>query len=222
MEQIELQASPRAVTGKQVKQLRAEGIVPGILYGHGIDPIALKFNERDIEQLVTTASSSSLVSVNVEGHNDPYTAIIRDLQRDVIKRNVTHIDLQALSMKEKVRLPISINLVGTAPAVEELGGILLQQLTEVEVECLPTALVSSIDVDITGMTEIGTSLTVEDLVIPEGIEILTDTKEMVVQITAMAEEIEEEEELEAAPELEVTEVEVITKGKEEEEEGEEA
>jgi len=222
MEQLELQAAPRAVTGKKVKQLRNEGLIPGVLYGHGVDSISLKFDAREIEQLAAQAGSSSLIKVNVEGSKQPYTTIIRDVQRDSIKRNVTHIDLQALSMKEKVRLNISLTLIGASPAVESLGGVLIQQMTEVEAECLPTDLVPTIEVDINGLTEIGSSLFVEDLNVPQGLEILTDPKEMIVQVTEIAEEaaVEAVEEALLEAPAEAGEVEVITKSKSEEEEAE--
>lgn len=215
MEQLELRAIPRSITGKKVKRLRKIGMTPGILYGSDITSAALKFNTREIEKVIAKAGSSSLIQVQVEGSEQTYMTIVRDVQRDVIKRFVTHVDLQALNMQETVTLPISILLVGEAPGVEELGGVLLQQIYEVEVECLPANLIPAIKVDISNLVEVGDSITLSDLAIPETIHILADLDETVVQITFVAEEELEEETVEETLLGEAAEVAIV--GEEEEE-----
>jgi len=212
MKQLELNATPRTVIGKQVNALKREGLVPGILYGYGIEPIPLQFEAREAERVVRQAGSSTLVQVHVEGTPTSYTTIIRDLQRDPIKRNLRHLDLQVLNLAEKIRLPIQIILNGESPAVKNFGGLLLHLLDEVEVECLPTALVPAIEVNISGLKELGQAIFVRDLVLPPGLTVLTDADEMVAQVTAAeAEEVLAEATTEAA-----AEVEVIRKKKEEE------
>ena len=218
MEQLELQAQPRTLTGKKVKRLRQAGMVPGVLYGSGVQSEALKFERREIETVVARAGSSRLIKVNIDGSDEGHMAIVRDVQRDIFKQTLTHIDLQALNMQELVRLPISINLLGEAPGVEEMGGVLLQQIYEVEVECLPSDLIPSINVDITGLTEIGDAITVGDLDIPENIEVFAEPDEVVVQITFVEEEEIEEEAPAGILIGEAAEVAVV--GEEEEEEGE--
>ncbi len=212
MEQVVINAAPRTVIGKQVKQLRRQGLVPGILYGYGIEPMPLQFEAKELERVVRQAGSSTLVQVIVEGK--PYTAVVRDVQRDAIKRYIKHVDFQALSMTEKVRLPISLTLVGEAPA-ESQGATILQQLNEIEVECLPSALVHTIEVDISRLTEPGQVIAAKDLEVPEGIELLADPDEVIV--IAAAEEEEEEVAGEEAV-VESAEPEVITEKKAEEEE----
>lgn len=207
MDTLELHATPRTVTGKQVSALRREGITPGVIYGHGIDPISVQFNAHDLERSISKGGTSSTVQVHVEGVAEPYLAIFRDVQYHPIQHSVMHIDLQALNIKEKVRMPIPVTLVGTAPVVEE-GGVLLQLLNEVEIEALPMDLVSSIEVDVSVLTEIGTSILVSDIVPPKGIAILTSQDDLIAQTVRMEEEEEEEEEVEE--ELEADEVEVIT------------
>ena len=194
MKQLELQASLRELTGKKVKRLRKAGMTPGILYGSDIDPKTLKFDTREVEDIVLRAGSSSLIQVQIEGSEQPHVAIVRDVQRDIIKRSVNHVDLQALNMQEPVTLPISILLVGNAPGVETMGGVLLQQIYEVEVECLPADLIPAIEVDITGLVEIGDAIAIGDLDIPESIHVFAEPDDIVVQITFVAEEKLEEEE----------------------------
>ncbi len=211
-EAIALQATPRTVIGKQVNALRRQGFVPGIIYGHNMDPIPVQFNAHDLARYVSKFGVSGTVQVAVEGTADPYLAIFRDVQYHRTRRAIRHLDLQALSLTELVRMPLPITLVGASPAVA-LGALLLQQLTELEVEALPGALVPSIEVDLSVLVEVGQSVQVKDLVPPEGIRFLTPPNDIIVQTARIA---EEEEAVTAAPET--TEVEVIRKRPEKEEE----
>lgn len=194
MEALELRAMPREVIGgKQIKALRRKDVVPGIIYGHGIEPIAVQFNSREIEKAVSQTGTSSTVQVYVEGINDPYLAIFRDVQYHTTKRNVIHLDLQALNLKELVRVPVSVILTGKSPAVEDFGGVLLQVMTELEIEALPTALVHAIHIDISVLETIGQAITVGDIVPPEGVTIRNLASDVVVQVSYA-----EEEEVEVA------------------------
>lgn len=216
MERIQLSAMPRTVVGKQVKRLRSENLTPGVIYGHGFESLAVQFATRELETALTRAGSSTLLDVDVAGVPQPYTVIVRDMQRHVLKRFVTHVDMQALNMTETVRVQVALVLVGESPAVRDLFGMLLQVLTEVEIECLPAALIPAIEIDVSGMTELGDALTVGDLVVPEGIEILTSADEVVVQVSMPEEEEEEEEAAPVVTLLPTAEVEVVRKRKAEE------
>jgi len=208
MEALKLHADPRTIVGKQVKGLRRQNIVPGVIYGYSGKPVNVQFNNRDLEKSISKAGTSTTLQIFVEGIEEPYFAIFRDVQYDVIKRNVIHVDLQSLNVKETVRLPIALTFIGIAPAIE-LGGVLLPLLNEVDVEALPLALVPTIPVDVSVITEIGQSISVKDLIVPEGITILNDSTDVVVQVSWIVEEEEEAEEL--VDELaEMGEVEVIT------------
>jgi len=202
MEAIQLNAEPRTLIGKQVKLLRHQDIIPGVIYGRHMDkPIAVQFDYRELLAVLRQAGSSAAVMVQVKGESEPYLVIFRDVQHHPIRRDVRHVDLQALSLEETVRVPVSITLVGDAPAVEEGDGVLMQLMTELEIEALPTALIGTIEIDLSGLTEIGNSITVGDITPPEGVTILSPHDETIVQITHMAEEeVEEEEVLELAME----------------------
>ncbi|MBN1248762.1 MAG: 50S ribosomal protein L25 [Anaerolineae bacterium] len=199
MEAIELHAEPRTLTGKKAKLLRRESIVPGVIYGRHIEPIAVQFEYRELLKALHRAGTSAAVQVALKGAEEPYLAIFRDVQHNPIRRDVTHVDLQALSLTETVRVSVNVVLVGTAPATEEAGGVVMQLLTELEIEALPTALIPVIEVDISGLAEVGDSIAVGDIPVPEGVEILNQNTETIVQITFMAEEELEAEVLE--PEL---------------------
>lgn len=214
MQAMELRANVRTITGKKVKTLRQEGFVPGVVYGHGIGSVPVQFDRHEIEAALGQAGTSTTVQVVIKDHDKPYTAIFRDVQIDPIRRNMVHVDLQALNLEETVRVPVSVILKGESPVIE-LGGMILQLLNEVEIEALPMALIPAIEVDITSLKEIGDAIAVNELDVPEGVTIISAPDEIVVQASYIEEEAEED--LEGAPEL--GEVEVIGEEPEEDMEG---
>jgi large subunit ribosomal protein L25 len=215
--QVELTAEKRMVTGKQVRQLRREGWVPGVMYGHGFEPVPLQFEERSLAHILSKVGGSQLVGINVKGDKQPEMALVRDVQRDPIRGNFLHVDFYRVRMTERLTAEVPLVIVGESPVIEAREGILLQGISAIEVECLPGDLVDSIEVDLSDLVEIDQGIYVRDLAVPAGIEILTDVDEMIVRVVPLeAEEIEVEEEL--APVAE--EVEVITEAREEEAGGE--
>lgn len=219
-EKVELKAQRRTVLGRQVKQLRREGWVPGVMYGHDFDSVSLQFEEHSLGRLLSHVSGSQLVSIKVAGQKDPEMALVRDIQRDVIKGTILHVDLYRVQMTERLTAEIPLMIVGESPVIRQHEGILLQGISAIEVECLPGDLVDEIAVDLSDLEEIGEGVYVRDLAIPSGIEVLTDTDEMIVRIVPLEEEevIEEMLEEELVPGVE--EIEVITEAGEEEEEEE--
>lgn len=210
-EQVELAAEKRAVLGKRVKQLRRQGWVPGVMYGHGFSPLALQFEERILRQLLSKVGGSRLVSVKIKGMKQPEIALVRDVQRDPIRDTLLHVDFYRVQMTERLTAEIPLVIVGESPVVEARTGILLQGISAIEVECLPGDLVDAIEVDLSDLVEIDQGVYVRDLAVPAGIEILADPDEMIVRVAPLeAEELPEEEE-EVVPEAE--EVEVITEAR---------
>jgi len=216
--QLELAAQPRTVQGKQVRQLRQEGWVPGVMYGHGFEPLSLQFEERKLGRLLSHVSGSQLIGIKVADQKEPEMALVRDVQRDVIKGTILHVDFYRVQMTERLTAEIPLAIVGESPVIHQHEGILLQGISAIEVECLPGDLVDEIAVDLSDLEEIGQGVYVRDLAIPSGIDVLTDPDEMIVRVVAMAEEEVIEEMLEEEVELGVEEVEVITEAEEEEEE----
>jgi large subunit ribosomal protein L25 len=220
-ERLELAAEKRTVLGKQVKQLRRDGLVPGVMYGRDTKPVPLQFEARSLRQLLSHVGGSQLIGVKV-GRKKPETALVRDVQRDPIKGTLLHVDLYHVTMTERLRAEIPLVLEGASPVVERGEGILLQGLSALEVECLPGNLVDAIAVDLTDLAEINQAVHVSDLAIPAGIDVLNDPEEMVARVTPLAEEevIEEVVEELLVPEAEVGEV-ITEEESEQEEEGEE-
>jgi large subunit ribosomal protein L25 len=216
MEEIIFEANRREVVGKGVKKLRRDGMLPAVVYGHNIDPISISLDYREASKTLDAISPSALVVVDIEG--EKHYTLVRDKQRNPVMRTIIHVDFQAVSLTETVRADVTVNLVGEAPAVETYMGVLVPSLEQLSIECLPTNLPESIEVDISGLAEIGDNLLVGDISAPEGVEILNDPEDVVVVVIAQAvEEVEEEEELELEEDMEP---EMVERGKREEEEEE--
>jgi large subunit ribosomal protein L25 len=213
MEEVIVKADRRNVVGKQVNALRRAGMLPAVLYGRHIDPLPISLDLREASRILDRLSPSALITIRMDG--EQHYALVRDKQRNPILGTLRHVDFLAVSLTETVRSSVTIQMTGVSPAVEELSGILVQNIEELEVEALPRDLPERIIVDISGLNEIGDTIYVRDLVLPSGVEVLSDPDEAVVLVTQpTAEEVVEEEEVEEAE----TEPEVIERGKREEEE----
>jgi large subunit ribosomal protein L25 len=212
-EDILLTAEPRQVIGKQVKAMRRAGAIPAILYGSRVDkPLALKIEEKVLKQVVAQAGRNRLIKLTV-GSSAPRLVLAREIQREPISGKIVHVDLLEVSMTEKITTDVPLVMAGTSPAVTRGEGLLIHGINTVQVRVLPTNLISSIEVDVTGLENLNQSLFFKDLKVGDKVEILTPGDEMVAKIVPAKEEVIVEE----AP-VAAAEVEVIKKGKAEEEE----
>jgi large subunit ribosomal protein L25 len=214
MERHSIEVETRTETGKGVaRKIRRNGQIPGVVYGRGNEPKSIKVNPQDIEKILFSNAIIDLSFAEEDG--EEATVIIKDFQRDVIKKNLLHVDFQFISMDEKITVSVPISLEGTAAGVHE-GGVLQQLIRNIEIDALPAEIPSEITLDISEL-EMGDSLAVSDLELPEGIDLVTDIDEVIVTVVTPTELIEEEEEEE---EEEFLEPEVIGEEEEEAEEGE--
>jgi large subunit ribosomal protein L25 len=211
MEKLEITAQKRTTIGKKVSVLRREGKLPGVIYGHKVEPTTIVMDLKEATRVLSMATSSSLVTIDLEGK--PLAVLVRERQRDYLKNRLTHVDFQAISLTEKIRTNVNIELEGVSPAVKDYNGVVVEGLNAIHVEALPTDLPERFIIDISVLKEIGDSILVKDVAVPANIEVLTPEDEMIVLITSPAAEEEEVEEVE-----EGLEIEVIEKGKMEEEE----
>lgn len=218
MEKVVLKASRRDVIGKQVRAIRRAGQLPAIMYGRHIEkPISIVLDTRDTTRALAKVSSSSLVMIDLDGKEIP--ALIREKQRDFIKNRLLHIDFLVVSLTEKLTAYVGIELSGLSLAVKDFNAILVTGLSEIEVECLPADLPEKIVVDISALAKVGDAIHVSDLVLSEKVKVLSSPEEMLVIATAA--KVEEVAEAVVAPVAGTEEVEVIEKGKKEEEGAEE-
>ncbi|GAB4494159.1 MAG: 50S ribosomal protein L25 [Anaerolineales bacterium] len=210
MEKVVLKATKRTVTGKQVRQLRRQGLLPGVVYGHAMQPTPISLNAHEAGLVLPKLTSSSIVTIEMEGQQ--IVALVREKQKNFIKNFFTHVDFQAVSLNETIRTYVSLHFFGTAPAIKEFQAAIVTSMDEIEVEALPNDLPERIEVDLSKLAALGDAIYVKDLPIPAGVQVLTDGDEAVVVATATREEVEATEVVEGIePELSVE------RGKKEEE-----
>lgn len=221
MATVSFSATARDATGKgAARTLRSKGQIPAVIYGHGREPQALSLNARDLDKLLGhIQAESTVIEVSVGGTTAK--TLIREIQRHPIKRQILHVDFQALVAGEKVTVNIPIVLTGVAEGVRLDGGVLDQTLRELEIEVDPSNIPDRIEIDVTNMV-IGDSLHVSDLKVPAGVEVLNDPETSVAVLAApraVIEEVPAAEAVEGAAEG-AAEPEVIGKGPSEEDEDE--
>ena len=177
-----LNASPRTDRGKGVaRKLRASGQVPGVIYGHGREPQSLTVNAREFDRLAERVRiTSTVIELAIDGRTA--RTLVRELQRDPIKRTVLHVDFQELVAGEKVNVSVPLRFVGTAEGVKTGGGILEEVMHQIEVRVDPSSIPDHIDVDVTALT-IGHGLHIRDLTLPQGVEVLDDPDNTIATVT---------------------------------------
>ncbi len=211
-DEILLTAQPRELIGKQVKQLRRNGIIPAVVYGsHLPKPLSLKIEEKALLTVVAKAGRNRLIRLSLDG--EQRVVLTRDVQRNPITGRLVHVDFQEVSMTEKITSQVPLVLVGASPAVARGEGLLIHGIDVVEIRALPMDLPSSIQADVSGLTDLNQAISVGDLRVNDKIEILTPRDEMVAKVVPVKEEVITEE----VPAAAAAEVEVIGKGKKEEE-----
>ncbi len=208
MEEIELRAQKREIMGKQVKQLRGQGLVPAILYGHRTEPLPLQIEERSLRWVLERVGSHHLITLRVGDDKEPKMTLAREVQLDPITHALLHVDFYEVVMTEKITTEVPLVFIGHSPVAEKREGILVRGLDSVEVECLPTNLIESIEVNLGDLVEIDQAILVGDLTVDADVEILIDKEEVVAQILPLRVE-------EVVEEVVPSEVEIIPREREE-------
>ncbi len=188
MEKVVISATRRDVIGKQVKALRRAGKLPAVIYGRHTEPININLDAHTAAMALAKLGSSSLVTISVDGTE--YPALVREKQRDYIKNRLLHVDFLAVSMTEKLRTSISVHFIGVSGAVKDFNAVLVKNLEQLDVECLPTDLPEHIDVDITALEKPGDNIRVREVQVNDNIRLLNDP-DTVVAVATFA-KVEEE------------------------------
>lgn len=181
MEKVVLKAEKRNVVGKQVKALRREGKLPAVIYGHHTEPINILLDAHTASLVLGKITSSSLLTIDVNGTE--YAALVREKQRDYIKNRLLHVDFLAVSLDEKLRATVSVHFIGLSLAVKDFNAVMIHNLEQLHVECLPADLPERIDVDISSMVKIGDGVRVKDVQVSDKVRLLDDPETMVVVAT---------------------------------------
>ena len=179
-----LKATARDGRGKgPARRLRAEGKVPGVLYGHGVEPVAISLSSQDLLHFFHATHGAAMV-VDLEIDGTVHLAIPREIQRDHLRGRYVHIDFLEVRRDEKVRMSVEIHETGEAPGVKT-GGVIEHHLREVEIECLPGDVPEQITADV-GELELGDMLRLADITAPSGVTFLTDLTTPVISVVTPA------------------------------------
>ncbi len=195
MELIELNANVRTETGNgPARVLRSAGRIPAVLYGPGIDPVSLSVNTKELEHIFkTTASGQTILNLVIHnGETYSKSVMIKELQTHPTTEALIHADFYEIDLNKQITVNIQVETVGKSKGVEA-GGLLQIVRRELEVTCLPSRIPDTIEVDISEL-DIGDSLHVKSIPLPEGVEILSESDFTVMTVVSSVMELEEPEE----------------------------
>ena len=173
-------------TNEKMKGLRDDGFVPGVVYGNQEfvkESTGIKFKKLDFERVLSKVGKHTLVDLELDGFKEPLQVIIKDVQRDFVSGAISHVDLYCVNMKKEIVTEVPIEFVGESSAARNLGGILVRHADIVQIKSLPGNLMSKIDLDVSALKTLESSLYFRDLVLPENIELITDKNRVIVNIS---------------------------------------
>lgn len=213
-ETFALDAQSRSVTGKKVHQLRVQGFVPAVIYGYEFAPVSVQIPYRPLEIALKQAGGTNIINLSVDGST--HTVITREVQRDVMRGTITHVDFLAVSATTRITTEVPVHFINESPAVESRLGLLATMLQAIQMEAVAADLIDHVDVDLSVLAQVGDAIHVSDLKFSDRLTILTDPDTMIARVTPLAVVTEEE----TGEEAETTggEPEVIQRGKAEEDE----
>lgn len=220
MDKLFLEVKERELLGKKVKSLRKDGFLPAVVYGHKFDSHHLTIAEKEFEKVYKEAGGNTVVELKKPEEGKKINVLIHDVSVDPITRKPIHVDFYRVKMDEKITTRIPIKVIGESKAVKELDGMLITNRDEIEVECLPGDLIHEIEVDISVLEELESSIHINDLKVPSTIKVLDEPEEAVLTVEPPRSE-EEMAELEEPVEGEVPPEEAEIEAKEGEEQPEE-
>ena len=187
---MELIAQKREIMGKAVKTLRDGGFIPAELYGREFENIHLSIPEKDFNKIFNEAGESTIINLTVGGEKIP--VLINDIFTDPLSNKISHIDFYRVRMDEKTEVSVPFEFVGEAQAVKEKKGILIKAMHELEIRALPADLPHNIEIDVSGLAEIGETIHVKDIKPIKGVEFLAEPEAVIVTVTEIVEEVVEE------------------------------
>lgn len=201
-----LKAEPRKITGRKVKSLRSQGFIPANVFGKDLKSLSFQIKTVDFTKLYKEVGESTLIYLTVEGEKENRPVMVHDVAVHPVTDQILHIDFHQVNLKEKTTAQVAIKLTGEAPAEKEKSGILVQQLSELEIEALPSDMPESIGVSIASLVAEGDTILVKDIKLSDKLTVKTDPEAVVVKIERLAKE--EPKEVPVAPV--VPEGEVVT------------
>jgi large subunit ribosomal protein L25 len=181
MQKFQLKAQARDLKSTTPDKLRKAGQLPAVLYGRNIKNQSLTVNAAEFDKVLKKAGESTIIDlVTDDGKTHP--VLIHDVQIHYLTSQPTHADFYAVSMTQKLKTKVVLEFTGESKAVKEMGGVLVKNLTELEVECLPADLPHSIIVNISPLDALNSSLHVKNITVPDGVKILTLGEEVIAKV----------------------------------------
>jgi len=209
-----LQAVTRTIKGEKSRE---EGKLPAVVYGAGTKTISLDLDNSLFNKLYKQAGDSSLIDLEIDGKSVG-KVLVHEVQYEPVKGFPTHVDLRCIDMNKVMQAPVVLRFVGEAPAVKEMGGTLVHNVSQVTVECLPKDLVSAIEVDLSGLKTFEDSIKTKDLVLATGIKVVVPQPDaLIAKVTPAMTEEEIKAMEDAGKNLDVTKIESAVEKKKEEE-----
>ncbi|MDP3983199.1 MAG: 50S ribosomal protein L25 [bacterium] len=200
----QLKAEERKITGKQVKQLRKEGILPASIYGKKVKSGSIQLNKDEFIKLYRKTGETAIIDILVGESDKAHHVLVRELQKTATTGKLLHVSFQEVDLTEKIEAEIPVRLEGESPAVKEKLALLLQELNEITVVAAADSLPEEIKIDISKLKASGDSIYIKDIVIPQGVEIKNDPEIVVVRLDELvapeSEELPEPETTEGRPE----------------------
>jgi large subunit ribosomal protein L25 len=193
MDQVELQVSRREILGKKVRFLRRQGITPLHLFGHDFESLPLQCDTDALQHVLAQSGHAALVALKLGNERRRRSVVVREIQRGPRRGELLHVDFYQVRMAEKIKVEVPVVLVGEAPASKPRGSTLLQELNTLTVECLPSEIPASVELDLGALTDPEQVIRVKDIELGEEIAVLNDPELVVVRIISRAEEKIEEE-----------------------------
>lgn len=174
-------AEPREVVGKKVSTLRRQGILPAVVYGGAKESQSIQLDAHEFDVLLRTTSRNTLVDLKI-GSSRATPVLLQGVHEHPVRRNPMHVDFLVVSMTEAITIDVPVNYMGESPAADKLGGTVLHLRESVSISALATALPSAIDLDVSPLDSFEAVLHVSDLIVPEGVAILTDPEEALARV----------------------------------------
>jgi large subunit ribosomal protein L25 len=174
-------AEPREILGKKVSSLRRQGLLPGVVYGHGHKPQPIQLTARDLEGLLRVAGKNTLVDLKVGGKK-ALPVLLQGVHADPVWRHPLHVDFYVVKMTEELSVDVPVHLVGSSVAAERMGGTLLHLREMVHIRALPADLPNALELDISRLEDFEAVLHVRDLAVPHGVTVVTDEDEPLARV----------------------------------------
>ena len=209
--ELSLNAKKREVIGKKVSELRKNNLIPGVLYGKGLENRNISVGYLVFSRIFKDAGENTLIDLKIDD-KDTFKVLVQEVKKDPLTSRFSHVDFRQIDMTKKIRVEVPIKFIGEAPAIKELGGTLVKSFDKIKIECLPQNLIHGMEIDISVLKTFDDAIKIGNIVVSEGVEILDDKLGTVATVEAPISE-EELKALDQKPEEKVETIEKVEKEK---------